>query len=489
MRLLSLLFIVLMLPATALSQQPRGGERESVEKAIKLLDEIAAEARSLRLADNRALVLAAAADLYWDYDPDRGRNLFKEAAEALAAGMSAVDPDRQPELTEVFEQLQEELINAASRRDIHFALELLRLSEQNSAQGTLGAQRLRLEEALAADLAAREPMRAESLADQSLARGKFEQLPRLIAALQANDPETAARVARKFLAKLRAQNPPGSDAKSVEAMFGLLGAVTAPTTGERAAVRRPSPLLDQRSVRELAEMAVAAASSSDDPALLLTLKPALPSIERVMPEAVPDLRLKLDDLTRTYGEPAEDDYLTESVRPRGAAEARARGRTDAGRVEELTELAARLAADGQKESARMALDEARELAGESVRDSAQLAALLDIAAIYAELEPEQSFRLIETIAGQLDFLAVATKAVGGFFTEHFERDDELLLRPLVESVSKISGDNLGRFSTLARQDFRRLKAATDRLQHPETRTLAHLLLARSVLEPRVVGSR
>src|SRR5919206_238169 len=52
-------------------------------KALALLDEVVKDARGLSLAENRAYVLAAVADLLWAHDEERARALFKEAGDNI----------------------------------------------------------------------------------------------------------------------------------------------------------------------------------------------------------------------------------------------------------------------------------------------------------------------------------------------------------------------------------------------------------------------
>ena len=59
----------------------KAGEKqhERERQALALLDEVATEAQTLRLAENRIRIQAIAADLLWTRDEDRARAFFKEA--------------------------------------------------------------------------------------------------------------------------------------------------------------------------------------------------------------------------------------------------------------------------------------------------------------------------------------------------------------------------------------------------------------------------
>jgi hypothetical protein len=52
-------------------------------KTYVLVDEIAGGAPGLKLPENRSFILAAAADLLWEHDEPRARNLFWDALNTL----------------------------------------------------------------------------------------------------------------------------------------------------------------------------------------------------------------------------------------------------------------------------------------------------------------------------------------------------------------------------------------------------------------------
>src|SRR5258708_1545006 len=91
--LLLLFSFVLLTPSRDLAQD---GEQDKAQKQIEkrqelerktlaMLDEVATQALSLRLPENRSFVLAAAADLLWTHDEKRARNLFWDALNSLTS--------------------------------------------------------------------------------------------------------------------------------------------------------------------------------------------------------------------------------------------------------------------------------------------------------------------------------------------------------------------------------------------------------------------
>ena len=65
-------------------QEKEAERKQQLEhKTYVLVDEIASGALSLKLPENRSFVLAAAADLLWEHDEPRARNLFWDALNTL----------------------------------------------------------------------------------------------------------------------------------------------------------------------------------------------------------------------------------------------------------------------------------------------------------------------------------------------------------------------------------------------------------------------
>src|SRR5258706_8687130 len=89
--LLLLPLFALLAPSSGLAQaddkdklQQQTERRQELErKTLAMLDEVAAQALSLKLPENRSFVLAAAADLLWKHDEKRARSLFWDALNNL----------------------------------------------------------------------------------------------------------------------------------------------------------------------------------------------------------------------------------------------------------------------------------------------------------------------------------------------------------------------------------------------------------------------
>jgi hypothetical protein len=167
----------------------------------------------------------------------------------------------------------------------------------------------------------------------------------------------------------------------------------------------------------------------------------------------------------------------------------ARLRNNEERVVALTQLALAASLKGEKKTALALLDEARSMISNRARNFAQLGAQLQVARAYAKLDSARSFVILEPVVDQLNELIAAGALLGGFFTEQFVKDDEIqvgVMNSLVEmSVGQYSSD----LYALARDDFERTKALTDRFQRDEIRTRARLMVIKSILSPQTSRPR
>jgi hypothetical protein len=294
--------------ASAKSQEAgaQAEARRALEgKALALLDETVAEARGLKLAENRARVLATAAGLLWPRDEKTARALFKEAADLVAALAAAQDERRPDEGTSGVAQLRQEMISMVAGRDAQLALDFLRSTRQPSPGG---GQRwvggppdpeLALEVSLAAQLAAQDPKVALRLAEESLSRGFSSGLGRVLHLLAAKDPEGASRLAGLIIGKLKPEDLAGDyEAISLATQLLNLARTAGPPQPPAENLQRIVDLgvvtVDERTRRQLIETVVAA--SLGDKAgrtgfsLYHALQPLMAEVDKYAPARIPALR-------------------------------------------------------------------------------------------------------------------------------------------------------------------------------------------------------
>lgn len=475
---------------------PRAVSRALNEKGLVLLDEIINEASTLRLAENRAMVQAHAADLLWARDERRARALFGAAVANVSEMTSSVPADdvEYESLLQEGEELRRSVLEMAARHDAQFARTLLRTTTPDAQESVT---ELRLELSLAAQAVAKDPRQAARLAEETLERGVGGRLPELIAEIQAKDREAASRLASAVVTKLRSTHLATSE-EAAGVAFGLFRLGAEPAAGP-GATDSPAPLLDRQAMQMLAEtiISVALTTSADNTALLLELQLLLAIVERYAPARVPLVRRKIAQLTEATGQPrsssAEAAQKSESEEdtPQAAAkvgredEARTlltTARAPAERVTALLQLARVMTAKNERKRASELLEEARGLVNSRARNFDQLGAQLRVACAFAPIDSARGLGIIEPLVDQLNEVANAAVVVNGFITEEqLARDGELELKFVRDYVDALSDEAAEDFALLTRARFDEMKQVADRFQRNELRIMARLLLVRSLL--------
>lgn len=211
-------------PATQPAAQPAAEdqEKEKAEReknAYRLLDQVIAEAQTLRLTENRVRVQITAADLLWDSNQGRARSLFAQAADGVAElnrNQQNTNNRRGGGPPNRSFQLRQELVLAAARHDAQLAYQLLASTkapapaielDQNARNRFQLSADDNLEQALLGRVAALDPKFAATNAEQMMDKGKFPRsLPEVLNQLQKQDADAAAKLADKTVKKLQAAN-------------------------------------------------------------------------------------------------------------------------------------------------------------------------------------------------------------------------------------------------------------------------------------------
>jgi hypothetical protein len=155
------------------------------------------------------------------------------------------------------------------------------------------------------------------------------------------------------------------------------------------------------------------------------------------------------------------------------------------RARALAELAAALAAKGDKKGAGQLLEEARGLLDRSPDNEKEIEALLEVARGYALVEPARAFELIEPLIDQGNDMISAAALLEKFGQgTGFFRKGEMLMTPGLLMAGSSYARYVKALAELARVDFDRTRATADRFNRDETRLMARLLIARSILSDR-----
>jgi hypothetical protein len=322
-------------------------KRQELErKSLAMVDELASQALSLKLPENRALVLTSAADLLWTHDEKRARNLFWDALNNLAPPITLADESTAKEATNkvtakdsapkpatndtaqtlnqyyVTFQARREFLRKVAQHDPQLALDMLRATRQ-AAPPQIGNEKyqlpqdLDLEQEIAQEAAASDPKRALQIARESLQKGLSYQLLGFLIRLNQRSPEVALEFAGDLIDKLQAANLAQDQIAwwmAVTVLRMSRPPADVPTLG--ATLAGPSQLKlndDQR--RELAELlAEAGLSASSDPNLVFGLTEIMPEIEQLAPDRAAKIKTKMSDSSRQLPrEQAEFGALSASI--------------------------------------------------------------------------------------------------------------------------------------------------------------------------------
>jgi hypothetical protein len=312
--------------------------QELERKTLALLDEIATQALSLKLPENRSLVLANVADLLWTHDEKRARSLFWDALNNLASPISQAEDDstvrdstskdsktnestakdsatrrftkdEAQSLNQYFAmfQLRQEFLRKVAQRDPQLALDMLRATRLSPPAQPVPANyhlpnESDLEQEIANEAAARDPKRALQIARESLSKGFTFQLLGFLFRLNQQSPETAAEFAGDVIDKLQTADV-GTDIAAWWTAIGLLRSARTPqdVPAENPAVPGSNRLKlsdDQR--RELVEIVTnAILSASANPNFLSAISGVMPDVEQFAPDRAAKVKMKLAVVNRS----------------------------------------------------------------------------------------------------------------------------------------------------------------------------------------------
>jgi len=346
----------LLAPSTAWAQedekdkaQKQIEKRQELERrTLAMLDEVATQALSLKLPENRSFVLAAAADLLWAHDEKRARNLFWDALNSLTSTINPItadtkDPpkdaagkdatakdsvakrsanDKAQDLNQYYAafSLRREFLRKVTQHDPQLALDMLRATrlsapDQGNAEWRLPDDR-DLEQEIANQTAARDPKRALQLARESLTKGLTYQAYGVLLQLNQNNPEVAVEFAGDLIAKIQTTNA-STDGTAWDIALQLLGASRpAPAAGpgntaalDATRINRIKLSDDQR--RALVDVLTDAVENvSANSNRMDAIMGAMPDIEQLAPDRADKIKAKLATRVITQEEKESDQFYS-----------------------------------------------------------------------------------------------------------------------------------------------------------------------------------
>ncbi len=309
--ILSAAFLRAQAPETAEQQAKKAKELE--EKVVTLLDKSLADVNSLRLPQNRALVNAMIGDLFWKFDQNRARQLFRESAAELV--IVAQQGDREMEENEgvyrllfgMSSQQRTEILSLIAKRDAELALELLtqtrpaKLTEAilkytPSKPGTamnvdMSRQavtaELNLEQRFALLAADENPELAIKLIKESLAKGISPNVLPLLEKIQKKDEKKASELAADVVKKIADMDL----TKSLEDLTSVSGLLT--SSSKLAGAAGKKAVFTDAQLKEIAtKLANAYSQPGASYTMMNSLSGIMPALEKYVPERVATLKQK-----------------------------------------------------------------------------------------------------------------------------------------------------------------------------------------------------
>jgi hypothetical protein len=311
---------------TPTAQDPAKTEQQEARKALEqkalaLLEEVIADAQTLKLAVNRLRIQMIAADLIWPRDEKRARALFEKSIKDVSELVGSVD-NTDPSyytLIQAPAQLYNELLQMLVRHDPQMALDFLhstRLPQppQASTKYTDPSFELQMEAQIASQIADKNPKMALQIAMESLNKGFSSNLTGLLSQLQEQDQEGAAKLANALLKKLLAENllmnqEAASIAINLLTVASRVEAHASRSAGKTSTPVNSAPLINSQAYRDLMELVVTAAlnsSTAPNPSdwrehniaqtLLTGLQNIMSNVEKFVPSRVAALQRKIADL-------------------------------------------------------------------------------------------------------------------------------------------------------------------------------------------------
>jgi len=333
-----MLFCLLIATVAVCAQEKAEKEieqRQALEKkTFALVNEIASAAWGLKLPENRVFVLTSAADLLWPTDEKRAKALYWDALNSInsiapvtaAPGETPSKTEREKILQSYFQifQLRQRVLVQVSHRDAQLALDMLRATRQVPPR-ELGPEfkfggDLQLEQEIASEVAAHDPVQALQFARQSLAKGLSFRLLDLLNKLNLTDSEKATQFAGEIITKMQTVNLATDFRASLLAMQLLRESRSHTNVLSVTGRAKPLSLTDDQK-RELVELLTSAAlSQSANSNLLAEISDMMPEIDQFLPDKRAALERRVAAFQETLPREQRDQYAQNALIRNGMPE-------------------------------------------------------------------------------------------------------------------------------------------------------------------------
>src|SRR6185369_11514672 len=165
---------LLLCPVARAQDKPQTPDAARREKAVELLQSLAAQLPTLQSAENRARIGANIADSLWAHDEKRARALFIGIEDDINWGLHGreIKNPRDDYSSIVFTQLRNDIVTRISKYDGELALDFLRATAPNDEKlpRAVVERERDFELKLATQIVERNPDLALKIGRQSLGR-------------------------------------------------------------------------------------------------------------------------------------------------------------------------------------------------------------------------------------------------------------------------------------------------------------------------------
>jgi hypothetical protein len=305
---------------------------ELEKNALELLEQAVSEAAALKLPENRVLIYTTAGDLFWSKDEKRARNLFRGAASEIVQIINTKTEKTDsrstesengriemytPRQAEIF-RLRQMVLRALGERDAEMGLEVLQMTRppeiaaemqtyvmptsapnSNQTQPTQPPatrnlrveQEIRFEQSLLARAAAQDPAKAAQRIRENLEKGFSTEIIAALQNIYKKDAELAAKLFDETIQKLLAADLSKTSANMSFAL-ALIRPVAFPPK-ENPNVKSPPRLtIDDKSAKDVAVKIADTLMKATNLRQMASLNPALPVLQKIVPERVAQLKQK-----------------------------------------------------------------------------------------------------------------------------------------------------------------------------------------------------
>jgi len=303
---------------TESSSEKEKAQKELQKHALEMIDQAVAEANTLKLPANRAIVFALAGDLYWRFDEKRARDLFRSAGDDILVANLESEKEKKdsddPYLSFYeFGGVRQQVLPIIAKHDADLALELLvqtrpaKVSEALAKAALPNAkqeggmfnynpeqnrvrQEIALEQRFAVLAAEQNPDKAIKLIKDSLAKGVSWNILPLLQKLNKKDEKKASSLADDVIRKI-VDTDLTKKREELGAAIQFLQYSTNPN-----APKNPKEKQFKFTDGQLKTLADKIVSTFMQPAnsleLTMSMTRAIPSLEKVVPEKMAFLKQK-----------------------------------------------------------------------------------------------------------------------------------------------------------------------------------------------------